>query len=157
MNISPYLIVAIIVVSCGCQKDEKKQLGSHLSEVKALESDDLYKGGDGDIILSTWYLRQYRAVDALNDIEGIELETGSKVDESPSSILDKQIEIVVNLDSDQLNSYEIKKWTELQDEAYMELCSSLSMEAQATGIGAPSAEKARKLVELQMIALRRLK
>lgn len=157
MNISSYLIAAVMVISCGCQKDEKKQLEPPLSEVKAVEPDDLYKGGDGDIILSTWYLRQYRAVDALNDIEGIELETGSKVDESPSSILDKQLQIVVNLEADQLNSYEIKKWIELQDEAYMELCSSLSMEAQATGIGAPSAEKARKLVELQMIDLKRLK
>lgn len=159
MKICLLITTIFALVLCGCHKKYTETLRSNTSNPSEdkLELPDEFGGDiDSHAILSVWYVHQYRAVDLLNRIEGVQLETGSKINESPASMLNKQHECITNLKTAQLDSPKFKMWIELQERVAIELYSKLGMKIVMSSEDATSAEKAKMLFELQMTALQKL-
>lgn len=158
-----FFLAAVTVtnfVLCSCGRKDESDMDPQVVD-SGEESLDVHNqigdSLDGDIILSVWYLDQYQAIKFLNSIEGVSLEIGSKINEKPESLLNKQSACVSNLKDDQLKSYEFDMWIKIQEEVVRGLYSKLGMESNTVNNGASSIEWGKKLVEMQIEAIQKIK
>ncbi|WP_338689418.1 hypothetical protein [Haloferula helveola] len=114
-------------------------------------------GAQKDIIISNWYLDQYRAFDTLNKIEGVNLESGTKISESPDSLLNKQLTCLKTLAPDAFESSPVMSWFEDQELVVKGLYSQLGVELEMKDAGSTTLKWAGDIVELQKRALEELR
>lgn len=159
MNYCWFFVIPLFLISCDNNGGDAEGLGSGSAETRAGLQDKLKipkKITERHVILSNWYLDQYRACDTLNEIEGIVLESGTKIDVSPESMLNKQRDCLESLRPDLFESEPVRIWFEDQELVTEKLYSDLGVELEIVGVHARTLEGAIKIIELQERALEEL-
>lgn len=146
---SMLLLAALFILSCEKSKnanlEEKRGSTEHVgSESQILTEKESHQ------ILSVWYLDQYEAVDILNGINGVTLEVGSKVRSSPKDILTRQLSLLDELATEDLNSTEFATWIELQESVTKNLCSKVHAEYKVLDKDAKPLIRGKNLIGQQM-------
>lgn len=102
-----------------------------------------------DMIISRWYLKQYLAIEEIEKVTGAKANIGSKVTDSPSSLLHKQKIIASQYINENSPSVNLDAWSDLQKTIYEKLVSSVGLKISPNAQILNSPEKGIYYIEKQ--------
>ncbi|MBK1884770.1 hypothetical protein JIN85_20325 [Luteolibacter pohnpeiensis] len=115
------LVMMLIFSACPmCQEGNVRQDKEFQFNVSCTD----VSSKDRDLALSEWYVSQYGAIEELSEISGVSIEYGSKIKNTPQSLLDKQKEVIQSV---QIRDFdrELAPWVRSQKEILEKLASTL--------------------------------
>ena len=116
-----FLLLAVMIASCSKKETYEKTVIEN-------QTDNVLDKKKIDMIISSWYLDQYSAIEELERITDSKIEFGSKLDDAPVSVLNKQKNVVTKyLDHSDLGD-KFKTWSDMQEVTAKDLFSSVNGE-----------------------------
>lgn len=91
-----------------------------------------------DRAVSTWYMDQYTAILGLSSAIGVPIDFGSKVEDDPASLMNKQKIALDSVKTDDLDE-KLAVWAELQKNIFENLAKSLKCKVKTPEIGQQTA------------------